>query len=128
MQYTDFRDRIHQRLKRAPMGLTWTELREDIGLPYVRACPTWTRRLEHEIGLTRTKGSGRALVWRVSSPRVPSNKPLHPPHDPKIAQISTQDSGRVKPGPEPAGVRGKKVHSGDTKFRGDDLQPTDVRG
>jgi len=66
MQYTDFRDRIHQRLKQAPKGLTWTELRDDLDLPYARACPTWIRRLEQEVGLTRTKGRGLALVWKVS--------------------------------------------------------------
>jgi len=65
MRYTDFRDQIRRRLRRKPAGSTWAELRDDLGLPYVRPCPSWTARLEQEIGLTRTKGRGRALVWKV---------------------------------------------------------------
>lgn len=65
MRYTEYRDLIHERLLRAPAGMTWNELRTDLDLPYVRACPNWTRRLEQEIGLTRVKGSGRALVWKA---------------------------------------------------------------
>lgn len=65
MKYTEFRDQIKQALQRRPEGLTWKELRDRLGLPYERACPAWTRQLEAEINLTREKGSGRALVWRV---------------------------------------------------------------
>ncbi|MEM9252981.1 MAG: hypothetical protein AAGB29_11580 [Planctomycetota bacterium] len=65
MRYTEFRDTIHRRLKRRKAGMTWAELRDTLGLPYNRPCPEWTKKLEAEIGLTRVKGSGRALVWRV---------------------------------------------------------------
>ena len=47
------------------MESTWAQLRADLDLPYDRPCPSWTKRLEEEIGLTRTKGVGRALVWKV---------------------------------------------------------------
>lgn len=71
MRYTEFRDAIHRRLKRRKSGLTWAELRDTLDLPYDRPCPEWTKRLEAEIGLTRSKptapGAGRALVWRVTA-------------------------------------------------------------
>ena len=66
MRYTEYRDLIHHELRRKAGGLTWAELREKLGLPYERACPEWTKRLEGEIGLRRVKGGGRALVWRVA--------------------------------------------------------------
>lgn len=65
MTYVEYRDMIHRKLRRRRRGMTWVELRDELGLPYDRPCPNWTKRLEAEIGLTRTKGAGRALVWRV---------------------------------------------------------------
>lgn len=65
MRYVEYRDLIRHRLRRRPTGLTWAQLRDELDLPYERPCPDWTRRLEEEIGLTRTKGPGRALVWKV---------------------------------------------------------------
>ncbi|MEM6332118.1 MAG: hypothetical protein AAF823_02120 [Planctomycetota bacterium] len=65
MRYTEFRDAIQRGLRRRGSGMTWAELREALDLPYDRPCPEWAKRLEAEIGLTRVKGSGRALVWRV---------------------------------------------------------------
>lgn len=65
MHYTEFKAAIQQHLKRKREGATWVELREALALPYERACPEWTRRLEEEIGLVRRKGAGRALVWRI---------------------------------------------------------------
>jgi hypothetical protein len=66
MQYVEYRDQIQRKLRRKTAGLTWKQLRDELDLPYDRPCPNWTKRLEDEIGLTRTKGQGRALVWRVS--------------------------------------------------------------
>ena len=66
MQYVEFRDRIQRKLLRQPSGMTWAKLREELKLPYERPCPNWTKQLEKEIGLTRTKGEGRALVWKVA--------------------------------------------------------------
>ena len=65
MQYVAFRDCIDQELRRTTGGLTWAQLQERLGLPYERPCPAWTKQLERDIGLTRTKGDGRALVWKV---------------------------------------------------------------
>jgi len=65
MKYIDFRDGIKLELVNNPEDLTWVELRDRLDLPYERPCPTWVQRLEKEIGLTRCKGSGRALVWKI---------------------------------------------------------------
>jgi hypothetical protein len=66
MRYVEFRDAILSELRRSRSGLTWTELRERLDLPYRSPCYEWLRRMEREDGLTRTPGGGRALVWRVS--------------------------------------------------------------
>ena len=65
MRYADFRDVIQNELRRNPAGLTWAQLKESLALPYKRPCPTWVRRMESEIGLTRARGTGRALVWKI---------------------------------------------------------------
>ena len=65
MRYTQFRDLITRELRRRHRGLTWGELRDRLDLPYDRPCPSWVRRLEQEIGLARTRGTGRALIWSL---------------------------------------------------------------
>jgi hypothetical protein len=65
MRYSDFKDAIHQELRRSPQGLTWVQLQERLNLPYDRPCPTWTNRLQKEIGLLRKKGTGRPFLWRL---------------------------------------------------------------
>lgn len=67
MRYAECRDRIQAHLQEQPDGVTWTDLRDALNLPYERACPEWTKRLEREIGLTRSKGIDRALIWRIKS-------------------------------------------------------------
>jgi hypothetical protein len=66
MRYTEYRDSIRQELARSAAGRTWAELQSKLDLPYDRPCPAWTKQLEQEIGLMRVKGSGRALVWKLS--------------------------------------------------------------
>jgi len=65
MRYLVFRDLIRKELRKNPAGLTWIELKERLNLPYDQPCPTWIKQMEQEIGLSRTKGSGRAYVWKV---------------------------------------------------------------
>ncbi len=65
MRYVEFRDAILQALRRRPAGLTWAELRDGLGLPYDRPCQSWVERMEKENGLTRTRGEGRAYVWKL---------------------------------------------------------------
>jgi len=63
--YSTFRDTIQRVLRENRSGLTWKELRERAGLEGKRACPTWTRQLEEEIGLVRREKTGRELIWRL---------------------------------------------------------------
>ncbi len=65
MRYTDFRDQIKDELIKNPEGLTWSNLRDRLALPYERPCPTWVQKLEKEIGIKRCKGPGQALVWKI---------------------------------------------------------------
>jgi hypothetical protein len=66
MRYVEFRDAIEKELRRRPEGLTWRQLQERLSLPYDRPCSAWTKQLEQEIGLSRMKSAGRALLWRVA--------------------------------------------------------------
>ena len=66
MSFVEFKNAIDRELRRRPEGLTWIQLQQRLNLPYDRPCQTWTHRLEQEIGLSRKKRSGRALLWRVS--------------------------------------------------------------
>jgi hypothetical protein len=68
MRYEDFRESIRRELQKG-RSLTWAELRDRLKLPYDRPCPQWTKQLEREIGLARTKGDGRALLWSISPRR-----------------------------------------------------------
>jgi hypothetical protein len=73
MRYEQFRDEIRAALQRKSTGFTWAQLKRHLALPYERPCPEWTRQLEREIGLIRTRGIGRAKVWRLgNSGRVAS--------------------------------------------------------
>ena len=67
MRYIDFREAIQRELSREPNGLTWSDLRDRLDLPYDRACPARTKLLDREIGLSRVKGSGRSLVWILAA-------------------------------------------------------------
>ena len=71
MRYTQYRDAIAGALRRRASGMTWDELRAHLVLPYDRPCPAWTKQLERDIGLTRVKGEGRALVWKLAAAKRP---------------------------------------------------------
>ncbi len=67
MRYTEFRDSIRGELEWHSTGMTWAALQQRLDLPYARPCPEWTRRLEEEIGLQRTRARGRAMVWQLAA-------------------------------------------------------------
>ena len=69
MRFVDFREGIFRELRLTPAGLTWREIQARLRLPYETPCPTWVSRLE-AAGMTRTRGSGRALVWRIPRRRA----------------------------------------------------------
>jgi len=66
MKYVDFKSAVRTRLSSHPSGMTWKQLRDDLSLPYDKPCPEWTRRLEQEIHLVRSRGAGNALVWALN--------------------------------------------------------------
>lgn len=74
MTYEDFRDSIARELQQIPAGLTWTDLKGQLDLPYERPCPEWVRRLEKEIGLVRERVNGRALTWKLRQSKPASRK------------------------------------------------------
>ena len=51
MNYTSFRDLIRAHLQQSSSGMTWKELRDQLGLTYERPCPEWIRWLERDVGL-----------------------------------------------------------------------------
>jgi len=65
MRYVEFRDLIQTELAGCPKGKTWTDLRDGRELPYDRPWPTWVKQIREDIGLSREKGSDRALLWTV---------------------------------------------------------------
>lgn len=66
MTYHDFKAAIQSELTKYPSGATWNELRDRLDLPYKRPCPEWTKWLERDIGLKRSKGLSRAYIWNLS--------------------------------------------------------------
>ena len=70
-RYEDFRDMIGTELRRTTTGLTWAQLQARLALPYARPCLTWVKRLEQEIGLTRTNGPHAAYLSKLQPPRSP---------------------------------------------------------
>jgi hypothetical protein len=72
MRYVEFKDAIHRALRSEPEGLTWIQLQQRLELPYDRPCQTWTRRLEREIGLSRSERSGTGVA--VACRRFLKNK------------------------------------------------------
>ena len=65
MTYAEFKHSIGSKLRKSSAGMTWSELKKVLDLPYERPCPEWVKQLEKEIGLIRRKSAGRALVWQV---------------------------------------------------------------
>lgn len=65
MTYEEFRQIIEQELKKAPHGLTWTQIRERRPEIYQKfPANQWVRRMEKDIGLMRSKKAGK-VIWRL---------------------------------------------------------------
>lgn len=65
MRFEEVKNLIHSLLTTHSNGMPWAEIRDQLDLPYKTLCPEWTKQLETEIGLSRSKGTGRAFVWSV---------------------------------------------------------------
>lgn len=64
MDYETFKKKIITELRRNKNGLTWTEIRNKVGLPQKVPNNTWVRFLEKDVGLLRVKDM-RGIVWRL---------------------------------------------------------------
>lgn len=62
--YEKFKMQIETALKAEPNGLTWTEIKQRLNLPQRVPNNQWVRKMEADIGLTRTK-EARGIVWRI---------------------------------------------------------------
>lgn len=65
LTYDDFSTRISDTLRAEGRPLTWTEIRTRSGLPQKFPNNEWVRRLERDIGLTRTKDSHGIINWAI---------------------------------------------------------------
>ena len=84
MQYVEFRDCIQKELCRHPKGVSWAELKERLHLPYRRPCPSWIRRMENEVGLSRMRTSGQGLIWSIA--------PSHGSHSSRPRRLTSRCS------------------------------------
>lgn len=65
MTYEEFKQIIEEELRKAPEGLTWTQIRERRPEIYQKfPANQWVRMMEKDIGLIRLKKAGKTL-WRV---------------------------------------------------------------
>jgi len=62
--YEKFKTQIEAILRVEPEGLTWTEIKQRLNLPQRVPNNRWVRRMEKDIGLTRSK-EARGIVWRL---------------------------------------------------------------
>jgi len=68
MTYNEFRDAITGVLKSSPNGLSWTKIKEKLGLPQKVPNNLWVRTMENDVGLLRAldQNSGKT-IWRLKS-------------------------------------------------------------
>lgn len=64
MTYEEFKQIIEEELRKASDGLTWTQIRERRPEIYQKfPANQWVRRMKKDIGLIRSKKTGKTL-WR----------------------------------------------------------------
>jgi hypothetical protein len=64
LTYEDFRDKIHETLKRGG-SLTWTEIRTIAKLPQKFPNNKWVHQMEQDIGLRRSKDEHGIFKWKI---------------------------------------------------------------
>lgn len=65
MNYNEFRDRVRALLEYKDNGLTWPEIRNELGLEQVMPNGKWALRMEKDIGLRRTQDM-LGVIWRIT--------------------------------------------------------------
>jgi len=68
MSYEEFKSKIAEALKTAPDGLSWTQIKQQLGLPQRVPNNLWVRMMEKDISLSRVKDqkTGKTL-WRLAT-------------------------------------------------------------
>jgi len=65
MTYEEFKQIVKEELEKAPDGLTWSQIRERRPELYQKfPANQWVRRMEKDIGLTRSTLAGKT-IWRL---------------------------------------------------------------
>ncbi len=62
--YEKFKLQIEAVLKAQSIGLTWTELKDRLGLHQKAPNNKWVRMMERDIGLVRVKEKGK-MLWKL---------------------------------------------------------------
>ncbi len=65
MTYEEFRDKIQSALEYRDDGLTWSEIRDQLGLEQVVPNNKWVRKMEKDIGLKRVRDM-QGVIWRIT--------------------------------------------------------------
>jgi DNA-directed RNA polymerase subunit RPC12/RpoP len=65
MTYEQFRDTIRDTIRANGAPLTWTEIRTRAKLPQAFPNNGWVRRMEADIGLTRTRDAHGIILWAI---------------------------------------------------------------
>lgn len=65
LTYEQFRDKVKQTLQYQDDGMTWSQIRDKLGLDQVVPNNKWVRQMEKDIGLLRMKGKDNQITWRV---------------------------------------------------------------
>lgn len=65
MSYDDFKEKIRAVLTDADGGITWTDVRSRAGLPQAFPNNQWVRRLETDIGLSRSRDAHGIIHWQL---------------------------------------------------------------
>jgi hypothetical protein len=65
MTYEEFRDKIQSTLQYKDKGMTWTEIRNILGLEQVVPNNKWVRQMEKDIGLKRFREM-HGVIWRIN--------------------------------------------------------------
>lgn len=63
--YKKFKKQIEEALRAEPKGLTWTEIKNKLGMSQKVPNNKWVRMMEKDIGLIREAVKDRGIVWKL---------------------------------------------------------------
>lgn len=65
MPYSEFKEKIRSALEYRDEGLTWSQIRDQLGLEQVVPNNKWVRQMEKDIGLKRVREM-HGVIWRIA--------------------------------------------------------------